>query len=53
VVNDAMDLNAAGLQEVMHDLSHEDLDLLQQLLRRVMEDFVHKRRDRKRADSAL
>jgi DNA-binding MarR family transcriptional regulator len=53
VVSDAMDLNSAGLEEVMHDLSPEELDVLQQLLRRVREDFVLMGRDGKRADSAL
>jgi hypothetical protein len=37
----------------MHDLSPEELNVLQQLLRRLTEDFVLKGRDRKRADSAL
>jgi DNA-binding MarR family transcriptional regulator len=53
VVSDAMDLNAAGLEEVIHDLSPEELDVLQQLLRRLTEDFVHRGRNRKRAESAL
>ena len=53
VINDAMDLNAAGLDEVMHDLSSKELDVLQHLLRRLREDFVLWRRDGKRADSAL
>jgi DNA-binding MarR family transcriptional regulator len=53
MVSDAMDLNAAGLEEVMHDLSPEELDVLQQLLRRLTEDFVQRGRDKKRADSAL
>jgi len=40
VVSDALDLNAARLQDVMHDLSPKELDVLQQLLRRLGEDFV-------------
>jgi DNA-binding MarR family transcriptional regulator len=52
VVSDTLDLNAARLQALMHDLSPEELDLLQQLLRRVREDFVQMGRDAKRADSA-
>jgi DNA-binding MarR family transcriptional regulator len=52
VVSDTLDLNAARLQALMHDLSLEELDLLQQLLRRVREDFVQMGRDAKRADSA-
>jgi DNA-binding MarR family transcriptional regulator len=40
VVSDALDLNAARLQDVMHDLSPKELDMLQQLLRRLREDFV-------------
>jgi DNA-binding MarR family transcriptional regulator len=40
VVSDALDLNAARLQEVMQDLSPKELDVLQQLLRRLREDFV-------------
>jgi DNA-binding MarR family transcriptional regulator len=43
VISDAMDLNAARLEEVMHHLSHEELDVLQQLLRRMREGFVHPR----------
>jgi MarR family 2-MHQ and catechol resistance regulon transcriptional repressor len=39
VINKAMDLNAAGLEEAMH-LTPEELDMLQQLLRRLSEDFV-------------
>jgi DNA-binding MarR family transcriptional regulator len=53
VATDAMDLNSARLEQVMHDLSPEDLDVLQKLLRRVREDFAPLRRDQKRADSAL
>jgi hypothetical protein len=49
----AKDLNAAGLDELMHDPSPEELDVLQQLLRRLTEDFVQRGRDRKSADSAL
>ena len=52
VVNNAMDLNAARQEELMHDLSTEELDVLQQLLRRMSEDFVDRGRDGKRADSA-
>jgi DNA-binding MarR family transcriptional regulator len=52
LISNAMDSNAAGLEEVMHDLSPEELDLLQQLLRRLTEDFAHRGRDRERADSA-
>ena len=40
VATDAMDLNAARLEEVMHDMSAEDLDVLHKLLRRLREDFV-------------
>jgi DNA-binding MarR family transcriptional regulator len=40
VVSDALDLNAARLQDVMHDLSPKELDVLQQLLRRLREDFT-------------
>jgi DNA-binding MarR family transcriptional regulator len=53
VISDAMDLNAARLEEVMHDLSPEDLDVLQKLLQRVREDFAPPGRHEKRADSAL
>lgn len=53
VAIDAMDLNAARLGEVMHDLSTEELDVLQKLLRRLREDFVNLGRDENRADSVL
>lgn len=53
VISEAMDLNEVGLEEVMHDLSHEELDVLQRLLRRMRENFVRKGSDMKRADSAL
>jgi DNA-binding MarR family transcriptional regulator len=53
VATDAMDLNAARLEEVMHDLSPEDLDVLHKLLQRLREDFVHQGRHEKRPDSAL
>ncbi|HEX4150869.1 MAG TPA: MarR family winged helix-turn-helix transcriptional regulator [Steroidobacteraceae bacterium] len=39
VATDALDLNATRLEEVMHDLSPEDLDVLHKLLRRLREDF--------------
>jgi DNA-binding MarR family transcriptional regulator len=52
VAIDAMDLNAVRLEQVMHDLSSEELELLQKLLRRVTEAFVHPTRDEKRADSS-
>jgi hypothetical protein len=53
VVIDAIDLNSARLEEVMHDLSPEDMGVLHKLLRRLREDFVHPGRREKRADSAL
>ena len=53
VATDSMDLNAARLEQVMHDLSTEELDVLQKLLQRVREDFAHPRRYETRADSAL
>jgi DNA-binding MarR family transcriptional regulator len=40
VITDAMDLNAMRLEEVMHDLSSEDLEVLQGLLGRLREDFL-------------
>lgn len=45
VATDSMDLNAARLEQVMHDFSPEDLDQLQKLLRRVREDFTDPGRD--------
>ena len=53
VATDAMDLNAVRLEQVMLDLSSEELDVLQKLLRRVREAFVHPPGDEKRAGSAL
>jgi DNA-binding MarR family transcriptional regulator len=52
VATDTLDLNAARLEEVMHDLSVADLDVLQKLLRRLRDDFASMR-DEKRARSAL
>jgi DNA-binding MarR family transcriptional regulator len=52
VITDAMDLNAARLEEVMRDLSPEDLDVLHKLLRRLRADFAHLGRPEKPADSA-
>lgn len=52
VVSDALDLNAARLEQVMHDLSVEDLDVLQKLLRRLRDDFAAAVRDEKRGRSA-
>jgi hypothetical protein len=40
LMSDAMDLNAACLDEVMRNLSRKELDVLQKLLQRVREDFV-------------
>jgi DNA-binding MarR family transcriptional regulator len=40
VINDALDLNAGRLDEVMGDLSPEELGVLQQLLRRLRDDFA-------------
>lgn len=40
VASDALDLNGARLEELMHDLPVEDLDVLQQLLRRLRDDFA-------------
>ena len=40
VTTDAMDLNQARLDEVMHSLSLEDLDVLQKLLQRLSDDFA-------------
>jgi DNA-binding MarR family transcriptional regulator len=53
VVTDALDLNAARLEEVMHDLPVEDLDVLQKLLRRLRDDFASAMRDEKRAHRAM
>jgi len=53
VTSDAMDLNAVRLEEMMHDLSAEDLTTLQRLLERLREDFVGAGRDGKRPDFAL
>jgi DNA-binding MarR family transcriptional regulator len=53
VATDAMDLNAARLEQVMHDLSTEELDVLQNLLRRVREDFASAAREGKRAGTTL
>jgi DNA-binding MarR family transcriptional regulator len=39
VATDAMDLNAVRLEEVMHSLSAEELQVLQSLLKRLRDDF--------------
>lgn len=52
VATRAMDLNAARLEEVMHGLPLEDLEVLQQLLQRLRDDFVSAVRDEGRADPA-
>jgi DNA-binding MarR family transcriptional regulator len=49
---DAMDFNAVRLEEVMHDLSPEDLEVLQNLLKRMREAFVHFSPHERRAGSA-
>jgi DNA-binding MarR family transcriptional regulator len=41
VTTDAMDLNTVRLEEALHDLSADELKVLQQLLDRVREAFVH------------
>jgi DNA-binding MarR family transcriptional regulator len=50
VISEAMDANATGLEEAMHDLSPEELDVLQRLLGRMREDFVRRGRERLRRD---
>jgi DNA-binding MarR family transcriptional regulator len=51
VTTDAMDLNAARLEAAMHDLSTEELDVMQKLLRRVGDNFVHASRGEKHAEA--
>jgi DNA-binding MarR family transcriptional regulator len=50
---DAMDLNAVRLEEVMRDLSPEELEVLQNLLQRLREAFVHLRPHERSAGSGL
>jgi DNA-binding MarR family transcriptional regulator len=53
VITDAMDLNAARLEEVMRDLSGEELDVLQKLLERLRADFAHRGSHEKRAGAMV
>lgn len=52
LITQAMDSNAVRLDELMHDFSNEELDLLLRLLRNMRERFADAREIQKRARSA-